>query len=156
MAGIAKLFPAVKDVQPEDVREHVEVNVLGGVSLYQATRDLLQKSPGNPIFAFVGSAAGALGRQPPVSSAVYGASKSMVNWYGVRINGEDPWLNCFVIDPGWVQTDMGNTAAHGWGMESAPDTVDKSCDGMVQLLKTATKEKYGGKVVLYDGEVQAW
>ncbi|KAI6084149.1 hypothetical protein F4821DRAFT_243347 [Hypoxylon rubiginosum] len=80
----------------------------------------------------------------------------MVNWYGVRLNGEDEWLDAFVLDPGWVQTDMGNTAAQRWGIESAPDTVDKSCDGMTQVLKTATKEKYGGKVVLYDGEVQAW
>ncbi|KAB8229951.1 uncharacterized protein BDW43DRAFT_302734 [Aspergillus alliaceus] len=155
-AGIAKSYPAVKDVHRADILEHVEVNVLSAVSLYQATRDLLHNSTGNPIFAIMGSGAGALGRQPPVPSAVYGASKSMVHWYGVRINSEDAWLNTFVLDPGWVQTDMGNTAAQGWGIESAPDSIDKSCDGMVRVLSTATKEKFGGKVVLYTGEVQAW
>ncbi|TGJ78884.1 hypothetical protein E0Z10_g9884 [Xylaria hypoxylon] len=56
----------------------------------------------------------------------------MVNWYGVRIYAEDEWLNTFVIDP-----------------ESAPDTIDKSCDGIVKVLTTGTKEEYGGKVVLY-------
>ncbi|GAW23122.1 hypothetical protein ANO14919_126720 [Xylariales sp. No.14919] len=155
-AGIANLYPYVKDVKPEDIREHVEVNVLSGVALYQATRELLQKSTGKPIYAFMGSGAGALGRQPPVPSAVYGASKSIVNWYGVRINAEDEWLNTFVLDPGWVQTDMGNSAAHTWGIESAPDTLDGSCDGMLKVLTTGTKEKYGGRVVLYNGEVQAW
>lgn len=80
----------------------------------------------------------------------------MVNWYGVRINAEDEWLNTFVLDPGFVQTDLGNTAAQSFGMEEAPTTVDESVDGLLQVLTTATKEKYGGKVVLYTGEVQVW
>lgn len=58
--------------------------------------------------------------------------------------------------PGWVQTDMGNGAAKGWGMESAPDTVEKSTSGMVDVITNGTKEQYGGKVVLYNGEVQEW
>ncbi|TGJ78880.1 hypothetical protein E0Z10_g9883 [Xylaria hypoxylon] len=33
-AGIANSYPHVKDVKPEDIREHVEVNVLSGVPLY--------------------------------------------------------------------------------------------------------------------------
>ena len=51
---------------------------------------------------------------------------------------------------------MGNRAATGWGMESAPDTVEKSTGGMVEVISKGTKEKYGGKVVLYNGEVQEW
>ncbi|KAK3392883.1 hypothetical protein B0H63DRAFT_456765 [Podospora didyma] len=155
-AGIAKKFPTVKDVEGSDVLEHVEVNVLSKVSLYQATRDLLQKSTGKPIFAMVGAGAGALGRQPPVPNAVYGASYSMVNWYGVRINAEDEWLISIVLDPGWVQTDMGNAAAQGFGLEEAPVTLDDSCNGMFRVINAATKEKDGGRVVLHTGEVAAW
>ena len=77
-----------------------------------------------------------------------------MNWYGVRINAEDGWLNTFVLDPGFVQTEMGNTAARIFGMGEAPTTVDESVDGMFHVLTTATKEKYGGKVVLHTGEVQ--
>jgi hypothetical protein len=80
----------------------------------------------------------------------------VVSWYGVRINAEDEWLNTFVLDPGFVQTDMGNEGARTFGMEQAPTTVGESVGGMFQVLTTATKEKYGGKVVLYTGEVQAW
>lgn len=80
----------------------------------------------------------------------------MVNWYGVRINAEDEWLNTFVLDPGFVQTDMGNAAAQTFGLEEASTTVDESVDGLFQVLTTATKEKYGGKLVLYTGEVQGW
>ena len=51
----------VKDVKRSDLVEVFEINAFGPVSLYQATRDLLQKSEKKPIFAPVGSGAGALG-----------------------------------------------------------------------------------------------
>jgi len=60
-AAIVKGYPLVKDVKRAELQEHLEVNVFGVVSLYQATRDLLQKSPNKPIFAPMGSGAGALG-----------------------------------------------------------------------------------------------
>ena len=41
--------------------ELFEVDAFGVISLYQATRHLLQESPNKPIFAPVGSGAGALG-----------------------------------------------------------------------------------------------
>ncbi|GLI74289.1 hypothetical protein PoHVEF18_002526 [Penicillium ochrochloron] len=93
---------------------------------------------------------------PPVPSALYGASKSILPWYGVRINAEDEWLNTFVLDPGWVQTEMGNSAAKGWGIESAPHTIEKCTDGMVRVITEGPKEQYGGKVVLYTGDIQEW
>ncbi|KAK3290219.1 uncharacterized protein B0H64DRAFT_60796 [Chaetomium fimeti] len=155
-AAIAKLYPLVKEAKRSDLLEHYHVNVLGPVELYQATRDLLEKSPGKPMFTILGSAAGALGRQPLVPNAVYGPSKAAVTWYGVRLNAEDEWLNTFVIDPGWVQTDMGNGAANLFGIAEAPTTEEDSVNGIFKLVTTATKEKYGGKVVLYTGEVQVF
>ncbi|KAI0914602.1 hypothetical protein F4824DRAFT_321953 [Ustulina deusta] len=155
-AAIAKVYPLARDVERADILEHVEVNALSVVSLFQATRHLLRKSSGEPIFAPVGSGAGSLGRQPPVPNSAYGASKAMVFWYGIRINAEEEWLNTFVFDPGWVQTDMGNAAASRLGLEAAPLSVDEATDGMFQVLRTTTKEKHGGKAVLYTGEVQEW
>ncbi len=61
-AGICKQWPLVKDVKRADILEHFEVNVLGVVALYQATRDLLQRSTAKTsIFAPMGSMAGSLG-----------------------------------------------------------------------------------------------
>lgn len=91
-----------------------------------------------------------------MSNSAYGASKSMLFWYGIRINAEEEWLNTFVIDPGWVQTDMGNKAAKNWGLKEATLRVDETVDSIVKLLRTTTKEKHGGKAVLYNGEVQEW
>lgn len=46
--------------------------------------------------------------QMPIPDAAYGPTQAVVNWFIVRINSEDAWLNAFVMDPGWVQTDLGN------------------------------------------------
>ncbi|KAM6483896.1 NAD(P)-binding protein [Trichoderma sp. SZMC 28011] len=152
-AGISKSYPLVKDVRRVDIQEHIDINAYGVVSLYQATRDLLQKSTKKPIFVTIGSGAGALGRQPPVPNAAYGPSKVLVNWYGVRINAEDEWLNAFVLEPGFVQTDMGNNAAQIFGIGEAPTSVEESVGGLFKVITTATKETHGGKVVLYTGEI---
>ncbi|KAK0758277.1 hypothetical protein N5P37_009579 [Trichoderma harzianum] len=152
-AGISKSYPLVKDVRRVDIQEHIDINAYGVVSLYQATRDLLQQSTKKPIFVTIGSGAGALGRQPPVPNAAYGPSKVLVNWYGVRINAEDEWLNAFVLEPGFVQTDMGNNAAQILGIGEAPTSVEESVGGLFKVITTATKETHGGKVVLYTGEI---
>jgi NAD(P)-dependent dehydrogenase (short-subunit alcohol dehydrogenase family) len=67
-AGIAKYYPFVKDVKRAQIQEHLDVNVFGVVALYQATRELLRKSPRTgedgkkkPVFVPVGSSAGTLG-----------------------------------------------------------------------------------------------
>ena len=59
-AGICLLHPLVKDVKRADVQTHLDVNVFGLVSLYQATRDLLQKSTKEPIFAAISSFGGSV------------------------------------------------------------------------------------------------
>ncbi|EAQ86205.1 hypothetical protein CHGG_07458 [Chaetomium globosum CBS 148.51] len=156
-AGISKQWPLVKDVKRADIQEHVEVNVLGVVSLYQATRELLQRSTVGPRFAAIGSMAGSLREQPPVPSGSYGPSKAMLNWYGIRINAEEEWLTAFILDPGWVQTEMGNRAAQVWGVaEAAPDNINDSTEGMFKVLTTAKRETHGGKLVVYTGEIKDW
>ncbi|ORY15317.1 hypothetical protein BCR34DRAFT_622950 [Clohesyomyces aquaticus] len=156
-AGFQSGFPMIKDVKRDDVIKHLDVNVFGVIAMYQATRELLMKSPeGKPIFAPVGSAAASLSKQPNIPNGAYGASKGLLNWYGVRINAEDEWLNTIILDPGWTQTDMGNGAATVFGHEHAPVPLDESTDGLYKVLTTATKEKYGGRVVDYTGQIMDW
>ncbi|KAJ5170621.1 Short-chain dehydrogenase/reductase SDR [Penicillium coprophilum] len=135
-AGIAKLYPLAKDVKWVDIVEHVDINVLNAVSLYQATHGLLQKSTGNPIYAIMGSGAGGLA-------------------YVCSTLDTNEWLNAFVLDPGWVQTDMGNEAARDWGLKEAPNTLENYITGMIEVLSTGTKEQYGGKFVLYSTQVRS-
>lgn len=90
----------------------------------------------------------------PVTNAAYGPSKAAASWFTIRINAEDPWLNAFVMAPGFVQTDLGNAGARGLGFgDKAHITVDESCDGMMEVLKATSKEKHGGKLVMWDGSI---
>ncbi|TDZ25141.1 Norsolorinic acid ketoreductase nor1 [Colletotrichum orbiculare MAFF 240422] len=152
-AGVSYVWPSVADLSISDLRAHIEPNVYGVVALFQATRGLLNKSTKKPMFLPMGSTAGCIENQPPISNSAYGPSKAALNWFGVRINAEEDWLNAWVLGPGFVQTDLGNSGARFFGLEEAPLSVDESCDGMMRVIATSTKERHGGKMVSYDGEI---
>jgi norsolorinic acid ketoreductase len=59
-AGVAYIYPSVAELKLDDLRGHLGPNVYGFVTLYQATRALLQKSQREPIFTPVGSSAGCI------------------------------------------------------------------------------------------------
>ncbi|XXH02710.1 hypothetical protein Hte_009095 [Hypoxylon texense] len=156
-AGVSYVWPAVADLSIEDLKGHMAPNVYGLVTLYQATRPLLRRSAREPVFATMGSTAGLLANQPPITNAAYGPSKAAANWFTIRINAEDDWLNAFVLGPGWVQTDLGNAGAKGLGFgDKAELTVEESCDGMMKVLAATSKKEHGGKMLLYTGKVWEW
>lgn len=43
-------------------------------------------------------------------------------------------LVAFTMDPGWVQTEMGNAGARAFGMEKATLELDESIRGMVHVV----------------------
>ncbi|KAH6842951.1 hypothetical protein B0I37DRAFT_383287 [Chaetomium sp. MPI-CAGE-AT-0009] len=155
-AGVCFAWPKVADVKLDDLRAHMAPNAYGYISLYQATRPLLQKSTREPILAPIGSVAGVLARLPDLTNSTYGPTKAVVNWFTIRINAEEPWLNAFVMSPGWVQTELGNTGAQHFGMPEADLTTDESCDAMMKVFSETTKEKHGGKLVQHDGSIWEW
>ncbi|CAA9962822.1 hypothetical protein CFE70_006248 [Pyrenophora teres f. teres 0-1] len=156
-AGIGYIYPTVAEVKISDIKAHMEPNVYGVVALYQATRELLKKSEREPIFLPMGSSAGLLVNHLPIPNAAYAPTKTALNWYTIRINAEDEWLNCFSIDPGHVSTDLGDGAAQAVGIgEKAPLSVKDSCEGMMQLFAKASKKEFGGKLIVYTGEVSSW
>ena len=59
-AGVAYTYPSVAELKLDDLRGHMGPNVYGFVTLYQATRALLQKSQREPIFTPIGSSAGCI------------------------------------------------------------------------------------------------
>lgn len=95
-------------------------------------------------------------KQPPIPNAAYATSKAAVHWLTKRIDSEEEKIASFVLSPGWVQTDLGNTGAIYFGLEQAPVTVVDSCSGMVKLLDGVTKELHGGKLWDYTGEQLPW
>ncbi|KAK4443770.1 Norsolorinic acid ketoreductase [Podospora aff. communis PSN243] len=151
-AAILTGYPLVKDATREGLMEHYLVNVVGPLELYQAARGLLEKGE-RPRFAIVGSGAGSFARQPPIPHAYYGGSKAVLPWYAIRLHAEDEWLSSFVIDPGWVKTEMGNTGAAFFGLKEAFGEVEDAVNGIYNVTTTATREKFGGKLVQFDGKI---
>ncbi|KAK0622330.1 putative NADPH-dependent 1-acyl dihydroxyacetone phosphate reductase [Immersiella caudata] len=151
-AAVLTGYPLVKDATRDGMLHHYLVNVVAPVELYQAARELLSKSK-KPVFSIIGSGSGSLSRHPPIPNAYYGASKAVLPWYALRIHSEEEWLSSLVIDPGWVKTEMGNSGAVQFGLKEAYGEVEDAVNGIYNLTTTATREKFGGKLVQYDGEI---
>ncbi|OQD80276.1 hypothetical protein PENANT_c037G00507 [Penicillium antarcticum] len=79
-AGIAKAFLLIKDAKRTDVLEHIELIVLSDISFYQSTRRILKKSVTKPVYAVMGSGAGALACQLSNSNTAYGACRTVLSW----------------------------------------------------------------------------
>lgn len=57
-----------------------------------------------------------------------------------------------------MHTDLGDAVAENLGVtgemrERLMIGLDESCDGMMRVLRGTSKERHGGKLVIYTGEV---
>ncbi|KAJ5086872.1 Short-chain dehydrogenase/reductase SDR [Penicillium alfredii] len=148
-AGIALLWPKVSEVKVEDIQTHVDTNVYGLIHLYQAFRPLLRKARG-PKWVTIGS------NFIPMQNAAYAPTKVVQHWYTKAIAVEEPWLTAFPIDPGWVQTDLGNRGADAFGYEKAAVTIEDSVNGLVKVIDASTLETHSGKLFKHDGAEEPW
>jgi len=148
-AGIssADASERVKNVALDGLREHLEVNTVGPIRLFDAFFSLLSRSS-QPKFVVVSSTLGSVetsAKYPDFSVASYGASKAAVNFLTQRVHIEHPNIIAFPLCPGWVQTDMGNAGAATIGLKEAPLTLKDSVDGITKLVDEATRETHSGK-----------
>ncbi len=158
-AGIANSYanPAEEDL--DAIREHFEVNTLGPLVLYQATRYLLKQSA-EPKFIVISTVIASIAMQEklPFPGVAYGTSKAAVNYVTKRIHIENDGTNftAFVIHPGWVQTDMGDGAAKSLGLEKADITLQQSVDGLINVFDKSSRENSGGRFLSYNGSELEW
>jgi len=134
-AGISALYPSVSAAKSSDMAQHYAVNVIGPVLLFQAVLPLLSKAS-EPKFVTMSSSAGTIidMEKLPVPNAVYAPSKTALNWITKKIHVEHETIITFPMDPGWVQTEMGNKSAVVFGFEKAPLDLDTSISGMVKVV----------------------
>ncbi|ORX94722.1 hypothetical protein BCR34DRAFT_499079, partial [Clohesyomyces aquaticus] len=156
-AGISKDYAPVATVKLEDVKEHVEVNAYGPLLLFQAVLPLLNASP-NAKFAALGSPLGSITgmESRPFPIAAYSMSKAMLHWFVRKMHFEHPNIVAFVLDPGFVQTDMGNAGAKTFGMQQATTTIEESTNYLVSVIDNATKEETSGHFPSIEGGDFKW
>ena len=159
-AGISKIFPLAVDAKAADLHEHMTVNVVGPLLLFQALHPYLVKSKHGGKFVAISSSAGSIGGQAPVPNAVYGTSKAALNFIVKKMHTENEDLVIFPLDPGWVQTEMGINGAVMLGFGDKVDemliTTDVSVEGMVKVIEGSTREETGGRFKRYNGEEMPW
>lgn len=156
-AGILKHFGPATDASTETLLEHLQINTLAPISLYQATHALLTVSAA-PKFFIISSNLGSIGDmdQLPLPMLAYGMSKAAVNYAAVKFHNEDSKIVVVPVQPGWVQTDMGQRAADFAGVAQVPVTIEESVKGLMKVFDGATKCEISGTFPTFDGGIVSW
>ncbi|KAI4608132.1 putative secondary metabolism biosynthetic enzyme [Alternaria metachromatica] len=156
-AGVSSDYAPVASVSLDVLKSHVEVNAYGPLLLFQAVLPLLLKSS-NPKFAALGTPIASITgmESRPFPMAAYGMSKVMLHWMVCKAHFDHPELTAFVLDPGFVQTDMGNEGAKTFGMEKAFITVEDSANFLVSTIDKATREATSGHFPTIEGGDFKW
>ncbi|BCS26276.1 SDR family oxidoreductase [Aspergillus puulaauensis] len=156
-AGFSTPMTPTVETSAEALRACFEVNTIAPLLLFQALWPLLQKSPHAPKFISISSSVGSIGGQEPVPGGAYGPSKASTNWLTRSLHTQNEDLIAVALHPGWVQTNMGDFAAKEWKYApGAPETVENSVSGVLEVVDGATREKVSGKFLSYTGQELPW
>ncbi|KAM9289552.1 LOW QUALITY PROTEIN: uncharacterized protein RDI95_005125 [Morus bassanus] len=117
-----------------------------------------QGSPGSALSAAIINMSSSAGSIASPSSwdlmqvVSYRCSKAALNMLTKRqsVGYREHGILCAALHPGWVQTDMGNSAGH-----TPPMTVDASVGGMLKMFSSLS-EKDTGTFLDREGKVVPW
>ncbi|KAJ4305493.1 hypothetical protein N0V90_001024 [Kalmusia sp. IMI 367209] len=139
-AGFGEVWGDLTTVKPKEVGELVDVNGI--------------EQPSRGKFVLIGTPIASISamEKAPWPMFAYGASKTVAHYLTRKIHVESPSLTAFVVDPGFMQTDMGNNGARHFGYEQAFVPVAASVKFILGQVEEATREKVGGKFVSIDEE----
>ena len=147
-AGVAgKEATVLGSLDPAVWRETFEVNALAPLMMAESFADHVASSRDRKLVA-ISSRLGSItfadnGRYS------YRASKAALNmeWKGLSIDLASKGVICVVLHPGWVQTDMGGSAA--------TLTIEQSVPAMVKVID-GLKPADNGRFLNYDGTELPW
>jgi len=147
-AGISgKEATVLGSLDPAVWRETFEVNALAPLMMAEAFADHVAASKERKLVA-ISSRLGSItfadnGRYS------YRASKAALNmeWKGLSVDLGPKGVVCVVLHPGWVQTDMGGSAA--------TLTLEQSVPAMVKVID-GLKPADNGRFLNYDGTELPW
>jgi norsolorinic acid ketoreductase len=160
-AGIGQDGTSVLNTSASNTLNHFNVNVVGPLTLVQATAPLLKASEtGNPKFVAISSIIGSIGSLQVVSqiskaASPYGGSKAGLNWFIRMLSFEEPWLTSFVFHPGLVETEL--AAKSDMDLKAVGSiSVETSVSNMVKTTFEIDSKELTGSFRNYDGTVIAW
>lgn len=93
----------VSQVSIDQVKDHLDINTVGPLRLFQAFFPLLKRSS-QPKFILISSLVGTIGGldQIPYPNGAYGGSKAAANFFTRKIHFENEDITSLAIHPGYV------------------------------------------------------
>ncbi|KAI8712949.1 hypothetical protein NCS52_01394600 [Fusarium sp. LHS14.1] len=161
-AGISLNASRVRESTVENISQHLLVNAVAPVTLFQAAADLLQASKtGNPTFIAISTLGGSIGSIHGVAHiplSPYGGSKAALNWFIRHLHFEEPWLTSFLLHPGLIETDLTVAAMEGSGVKLSDMGAVSVDTGVAQMMKIIDKasRNISGTFQSYDGTKLPW
>ncbi|MCS6913825.1 MAG: SDR family oxidoreductase [Myxococcota bacterium] len=147
-AGVLGGARALTELDPADLLRSYSVNAVGPVRVTRALLPLVLRSPVRKV---VGISSGLGSIADNTSGGYYGyrMSKAALNMFArsLAVDFRDQGLISVVINPGWVQTDMGGP--------SAPTPVAESVGLMIALIDRLTQQD-SGCFLHFRGSVFPW
>jgi NAD(P)-dependent dehydrogenase (short-subunit alcohol dehydrogenase family) len=147
-AGIFPVMWKLADVDFDDFNRTIAVNTVGPVRVTQALIGNLRAGSRKTIVN-VTSNLGSLAENTDAQFYGYRESKAALNMFTRSLAAElgPEGFTCFVLHPGWVQTDMGGS--------QAPLTVQESVNGIRRVLETVTPLA-NGTYLTWEGTEMPW
>ena len=150
-------FRPVKDTKPDVLSEHIQINAIGPILLFQALYPLMLKRQMRK-FIPISSAAGSISMAMPISCTSYGASKATLNFLTKRIAQEhaEEGFIAFPLHPGTVKSVNFKAFLELTGFE-IPDAMalEEAGDILFNMINNASMEN-SGKFMSYDGTELPW
>ncbi|KAE8356237.1 NAD(P)-binding protein [Aspergillus coremiiformis] len=155
-SGISSRHGPTHEIPVSEVADHFEVNALGPLLLYQATKPLLEAAE-SPVFVAISSVVASITNVGDfqLPNTAYATSKAALNFIMRKIHYENSRLIALTLHPGWVQSDMGNAAAARAGLTEAPVTIEASVKGILCQIEQARRTEHG-QFLSYDGAEIGW
>ncbi|KAB2888649.1 MAG: SDR family oxidoreductase [Kofleriaceae bacterium] len=147
-AGIGRFGGAVKDLTAEELHRYMAVNAIGPILVVRALLPCLRAGRQKKI-ASITSLMGSIADNGSGGAYGYRSSKAALNMLNASLALElrGDGFTCLVLNPGWVQTDMGGPRA--------PTPVDVSVRGLLAVIDGATPD-VSGRFFDHDGKPLPW
>ncbi|RSL61206.1 hypothetical protein CEP53_005183 [Fusarium sp. AF-6] len=161
-AGVGEITGPLAETSLDLLKEYVQVNAYAPLELFKSTLPLLQKAS-KPKFLVITSVGGSFQlMNTTLPTAAYGAFKALANYFVKWLSHEHKDVVVWAMHPGFVGTDMGNSAVEGFaklGIDLGslkPVSVEEATKNIAGLVSTATQEKIHGKFLGPDGAELPW
>jgi len=145
-AAVNPGFDSPFDISLDDFSSTLAINVLGPAKLAETLLPYLERSK-RPVVMNMTSGLASIGLDCGNKCTTYSISKTALNMLTYKQAKEKPNIIFYVVDPGWVKTEMG-----GEGAFLEPEF---SVSNLVKLL-TSIKLEQSGKFFKYDGSELPW